>query len=388
MSVLIHHKEDGTPYARLYLGRDEHGKAIRPYKEFPNMTDEEAVQAADTWKREQERKRSAEGLTTAQALSEYVDHLEALGNSHNTTRNYRHFTNCYLLDLSRKPIAEVTTQDLDGNFQTLLTVGTKQGGKLSGKTVQTYRAFLQGAWKVFVRHGIVTNNVVRDTMRVQATQLEARALDEMDAQKLMKAIKRDLDAFPAQDDTKAIKQRIKALAILLALFTGARVGEVAALRIRDVSHTTNRITISGNVVIANGMPLRQEKTKGKRTRAVTIDPYVSEVLKKHGAWLQGIIATYGKNTPICTIDGEHMRPSFLSQGFTAYRKALGLDAGATFHSLRHTHATMLLHQGVNPRIIQERLGHADVSTTLGIYGHVMPTNDLEAAKTFSNSIMY
>ncbi|PDY02378.1 integrase [Bacillus pseudomycoides] len=42
-----------------------------------------------------------------------------------------------------------------------------------------------------------------------------------------------------------------------------------------------------------------------------------------------------------------------------------------FHDLRHTHATLLLKQGVNPKIISERLGHTDISMTLRVYSHVL-----------------
>lgn len=50
-----------------------------------------------------------------------------------------------------------------------------------------------------------------------------------------------------------------------------------------------------------------------------------------------------------------------------------------FHDMRHSHATMLLLQGVNPKVVSERLCHADVSITLGTYAHVMPTMQREAA---------
>ena len=49
------------------------------------------------------------------------------------------------------------------------------------------------------------------------------------------------------------------------------------------------------------------------------------------------------------------------------------------HDLRHTHATHLLAAGVNPKVVSERLGHASVSFTLDVYGHVMPTQQAEAA---------
>ena len=47
-------------------------------------------------------------------------------------------------------------------------------------------------------------------------------------------------------------------------------------------------------------------------------------------------------------------------------------SGIRFHDLRHTHATMLMKQGVNPKVVQERLGHSSISVTLDVYSHVVP----------------
>ena len=51
-----------------------------------------------------------------------------------------------------------------------------------------------------------------------------------------------------------------------------------------------------------------------------------------------------------------------------------------FHDLRHTAATLLLQQGVNPKVVQERLGHSDVTLTLNTYSHVMPSMQDDAAE--------
>ena len=51
-----------------------------------------------------------------------------------------------------------------------------------------------------------------------------------------------------------------------------------------------------------------------------------------------------------------------------------------FHDLRHTAATLMLQQGVHPKIVQERLGHADISMTLNIYSHVLPSMQEDAAE--------
>lgn len=58
----------------------------------------------------------------------------------------------------------------------------------------------------------------------------------------------------------------------------------------------------------------------------------------------------------------------------------------TFHHLRHTHATILLSDGVNINEVAERLGHADPSITLSIYGHVLPSRDQSLAEKFDSLI--
>ena len=67
------------------------------------------------------------------------------------------------------------------------------------------------------------------------------------------------------------------------------------------------------------------------------------------------------------------------------RDELGLQRGTSFHPLRHTHATWLLLQGVDPKTVMERLGHAKVATTLELYGHVLPGRDAAAAQAFAEA---
>jgi integrase len=59
--------------------------------------------------------------------------------------------------------------------------------------------------------------------------------------------------------------------------------------------------------------------------------------------------------------------------------AAGLPEELRFHDLRHSHATLLLSRGENPKVVQERLGHESVKTTLDLYGHVFPTAQRDAA---------
>ncbi|EJR04742.1 hypothetical protein II1_04996 [Bacillus cereus MC118] len=71
--------------------------------------------------------------------------------------------------------------------------------------------------------------------------------------------------------------------------------------------------------------------------------------------------------------------------FKAYLKKSELN-NIIFHDLRHTHETLLLKQGVHPKIVSERLGHKDVFITLNRYSHVLPGLQENAVKTFSERL--
>ena len=69
--------------------------------------------------------------------------------------------------------------------------------------------------------------------------------------------------------------------------------------------------------------------------------------------------------------------------YDAARDAAGLPKSCTFHSLRHTHATWCLANGVDLKTLSERLGHANEATTLRLYAHCLPGRDAAAAETFA-----
>lgn len=63
--------------------------------------------------------------------------------------------------------------------------------------------------------------------------------------------------------------------------------------------------------------------------------------------------------------------NLINRSWRPLLRELGLP-GIPFHNLRHTCATLLLSQGVHPKLVQELLGHADIGTTLNTYSHVIP----------------
>ncbi|MFM7101017.1 MAG: site-specific integrase, partial [Verrucomicrobiota bacterium] len=86
------------------------------------------------------------------------------------------------------------------------------------------------------------------------------------------------------------------------------------------------------------------------------------------------------------VTGEPFAPWWVSRSFDRRVGELGLSR-IRFHDLRHTSATLLLAQGVHPKVVQERLGHSQISVTLDTYSHVLPTMQAEAAGKFDDMLV-
>jgi len=112
----------------------------------------------------------------------------------------------------------------------------------------------------------------------------------------------------------------------------------------------------------------------KGRRSVALDDTTVAALKAHRSrQLEerlSLGASYAdQDLVVCLADGTPLHPKTLSYYFTRHARRLGLPA-IRLHDLRHTHATLALRAGVHPRVVQERLGHANVGITLDTYSHV------------------
>jgi integrase len=175
---------------------------------------------------------------------------------------------------------------------------------------------------------------------------------------------------------------------LLAATTGMRRGEVLGLRWQDVDMARSTLTVRQTVTVgASGAPIFQEPKTPKARRTVTVPGEVIAALRDHKrsqnlrrlalgeAWREyDLIFTVAAGGPI--------NPTNLRRNLLAIAKRADVPL-LNIHALRHSHSTLLLQAGENPEVIQERLGHADIRTTLGTYGHVLPTMQERAAETIA-----
>ncbi|MCP4303735.1 MAG: tyrosine-type recombinase/integrase [bacterium] len=129
-------------------------------------------------------------------------------------------------------------------------------------------------------------------------------------------------------------------------------------------------------------------TKGPESRrsrrTIDLDGRTVEILGIHRERQAGVTEFVGDGWQqtgyvFTTVVGTHQHPDNVGKHIIALVRSIEIK-NLTLHGLRHTHAAHLLAMGKNPRMVGERLGHADVAVALQVYGHVLPGHQREAAE--------
>jgi integrase len=175
------------------------------------------------------------------------------------------------------------------------------------------------------------------------------------------------------------------LPVAIAISTGMRRGEILALRWADLDADLSVARVRRTLQTAGGtLQFVEPKTRRSR-RAVELPAFVRPVLEQERAdQLARKTSDPSWNNLDLVItrrDGTPVNPDTLSSGWYRFCRKQGLPH-VRFHDLRHAHATLMLLQGVHPKIVSERLGHASIGITLDTYSHVLPSMQSEAVRAF------
>lgn len=177
----------------------------------------------------------------------------------------------------------------------------------------------------------------------------------------------------------------------LLAYSGARRGEILALKWSDLEFDKGTLSISKNRTRIGRSVIEQDSTKGgDGKRTVQIDSETLRILKKHRTdqieeRMKAGSAWQEQNYIFTQVTGEPLDPSTPYQLFKKVAKKIGLRS-ESLHSIRHLHATELLNSGVSVHLVKDRLGHSDISTTLRIYAHIRPEQKQEVADLFARAI--
>jgi integrase len=177
---------------------------------------------------------------------------------------------------------------------------------------------------------------------------------------------------------------------MLMLATGLRRGEALGLRWEDVDLARGRVAILQTVVVAFNAPLISEPKTSAGRRVVRLSPAVCVALRRHGVrrkeerlhagptWTElGLAFT----TPF----GGMLHPRNVLRSFDQTVARVGVRR-ICIHDLRHTAATLALRNGVHPKLVQEMLGHSNVSITLNTYSHATEDMHQDAAERIGSAL--
>ena len=174
-------------------------------------------------------------------------------------------------------------------------------------------------------------------------------------------------------------------------WTGLRRSELLGLRWKDVDLILASLRVVQSVQRLNtGEFIVQEPKTASGRRTIALSPASCLVLREHREKQEADTTLLGRQLAEDDLvfshpDGSPRDPSTLTLAFRRLTRRVGLD-GVRLHDLRHTMASLYLEQGVNPKTVAERLGHASVTITLDLYSHCLPGVQEAAAVQFDTAM--
>lgn len=234
--------------------------------------------------------------------------------------------------IGTKELEAITPDDI----QTAIISAEETAGCRQAQLVYT---LLHAAFRRAVRSGHIRQSPVEAVDKPDHDGKQGRAIEGADWQLLAPIIH-------------------ESVAFSLACFAGLRRGEVLGLRRGDIDLEAGLIRIERQRVRVGGQLVTAPPKSSAGVRIVPISPELAPILTKAVRYL--LPAAY--LVPIS--------PETLGRRWNTAQKAAGIKALYRFHDLRHTYATRLVLEGINLRVLQYVIGHADYQLTVSTYTHI------------------
>ena len=314
-----------------------------------------------------------DNITLAEYLQdEWLPSLEIGSLRPTTLASYRSHVRNHLAPtkLGGVRLQQLRREQIARHYAWLLSEGRCDGEDkpLSASTLRRIHATLHRALRDAVRSRWIPLNPASDVELPSAGGKERPAWDSSQVCRFLQTVKGD---------------RLAPLWLLYAT-TGARRGELLALRWDDVDLEAGTISIRRSVTEAGGEIIEGEPKTRSGKRTIAIDPASVAALRsqRKSQKVERLAAGprwQDKDLVFSTAEGEWLLPNRVSSAFIAAVKRSGLPT-MSLHGLRHSFATIALVERKQPvTVVSSRLGHANVSITLDIYSHATSRQDEEAA---------
>jgi integrase len=310
--------------------------------------------------------------TVGDLLDLFLEHAKSIGRAPTTLREYHRLIERVLRpELGAIKLSKLTARDLDRLYSKLTAKGNQ------ALTVRHVHALMSAALHQAERWDLITRDVSRKASPPTVFRPEVTSLRAEEVRRVIAA-------------AEAIEP-VLANMLLLAALTGARRGELCALRWSDLDCKARTILIARSLYDTLGAGWGEKDTKSHRPRRIALDEMALEVLESRRRCAQKLAGVSGMTlTAVAFIFSrspgnlEPIRPSVLSH-FTE-RAAASAGVRTHIHAFRHFCATQAVAAGFDVVTVGTRLGHTDPSITLRVYSHAVEQRDRELAASLGKTL--
>ncbi|WP_342498844.1 tyrosine-type recombinase/integrase [Bacillus sp. FSL R5-0820] len=366
ISNVYQDKNNGKWYFVASLGYDEKGKRVQH------------------WERGFSTQREAK-----RAYDEYMNNHSSTSLQKNSTMSFQEFYETYFKPDYKRSVSDRTYENrassMDLHFKFFFNRKLKDispplikqwHNKLSEKYSSSYirnlHGMLQKTLNLAVTLGLLLKNAAKTVGNIKKVKKKVDFWTKEEFEKVIATFKMD-DYY----------EHFSFITIWLLFMTGLRFGEAQALNWEtDIDFKKQTLTVSKSMYYknANKFTITEPKTKASN-RVIALDDDTINFLKK---WRERQLDVFPSKY-VLSYNGLPTNKSATFHMIEQHSKLAKVHKIKT-HALRHSHASLLISLGENALVIRDRLGHEDIQTTLGTYGHLYPNMNREVANRLKNVI--
>ena len=367
----LREKTPGVWEVRFEAGRDPLTGRRRQVSRTVRGTKRDAQQVLNALVADADAGRVSSSTATFRQLADEWLALAGGDLSPTTLRRYRGLLDKRILPaLGARPIHSIRPNELDRLYQGLVN----EAGLAPGSVRQVH-AVIRRAFRQALRWGWVASNPAALATPPRATRSN---LSPPEPDQVLALIERASATEPAFGRF-----------LHIATATGARRGEVCALRWRSLDLDHGTLTLERSIIEVPG-GLAEKDTKTHASRRIALDAHTLAVFEEQRRDALRLAAqaesTLTESSYVFSFEPDGLvpwAPDYVTKRFQTLRSSLGYNS-LRLHDLRHFAATRLLAAGVPVRTVSGRLGHANAATTLTVYAHFLAASDQDAAEVMGS----
>ncbi|ALS02039.1 integrase [Enterococcus silesiacus] len=249
--------------------------------------------------------------------------------------------------------------------------------ELSKNLSRSYIRNVQGIFSVAMDRAVVLNLTEKNPSKIVGNVKKQKTKVEF-------WTKEEFERVISFIYTEDYYQHFLFVSLWLLFMTGMRSGEATALYWKDIDFETGTLNITKTLFYKNQREYYPVEPKTRASiRQIVLDDVTLEFLKKWKQVQKEVITT----DFVLSYNGIPTQKHTLARAIERFSKLAGVHR-IKLHALRHSHASLLISMGENAILIKDRLGHEDIETTLGTYGHLYPNSNFGVATRLSGIVNY